>query len=180
MHGIRKIPIHRVYNGVDIPRSGVNGDRTGARRALALDDEQKAVGIIGRLDEQKGLHFFLQAAQRVHAEEPEARFFVVGDGALRPSLEAMSMDLGLSDVVRFMGYRRDIPMILRGLDVVVFASLHEGMPFALLEAFAMAKPVVATDVYGLGEVVRDGETGRLVPAKDSDAIADATLDLLGS
>lgn len=178
IHGVRKTPIYRVYNAIDVDAYSPESRRGEARAALGLAEGERGIGIVGRLDPMKGHRFFLAAAEQVHGEFPETRFFVVGEGWLRASLERKVEETGLGDAVRFLGHRRDIETIVQGFDVVVVASTLEGMPFALLEALALERPVVATDVYGLGEVIRDGETGRLVPPEDSDAIARALGDLL--
>jgi glycosyltransferase involved in cell wall biosynthesis len=180
LHGIPGGAVRRVYNGIDVSRYQANGDPGPARASLGLGPGEKAVGITGRLAPMKGHRFFLEAARKIHSEIPETRFFIVGDGWLRSSLEDLARELEIDSVVNFLGHRKDIPEILRALDLLVVSSLREGMPFGLLEALAMAKPVVAADVYGLGELVRDGETGRLVPKEDSGAIAGAAIQLLKS
>ncbi|MCK4546907.1 MAG: glycosyltransferase family 4 protein [Candidatus Eisenbacteria sp.] len=180
IHGMKHSRIERVYNGVDLAEYSPASNAEELRRNLGLEEGEKAIGIIGRLDAQKRHDLFLEAAREVHARHGEARFLVVGDGALRASLEAMAGRLGIESVVRFLGYREDMPAVLGALDVVVFSSSHEGMPFAMLEAMAMGKPVVTSDVFGISEVIRDGHTGRLVAPGDSRAIAEALTDLLKS
>ncbi len=180
IHGIRGTRVRRVYNGVDLSVYRPNGDSSGARKSLGLDAEERAVGIFGRLDPQKGHDVFLAAAQRVLRAVPKARFLILGEGGLEDHLVRTSQNLGIEGAVRFLGYRTDVAAVLGALDVVVFTSRHEGMPFALLEALAMERPVVATNVRGLAEVVRDGETGRLVEPRDVDAVAGAIVDLLES
>jgi glycosyltransferase involved in cell wall biosynthesis len=177
IHAIPRSAIRRVYNGVDLSRYPANGNARRARHNLGLSDGEKGIGIIGRLAPMKGHQFFLEAARQVHEEMPGTHFFIIGDGWLRRSLEEMARDLGLRTAVHFLGYRKDVPTILEALDVIVLSSTREGMPFVLLEALAMAKPVVATDVYGLGEIVREilrspgnakamGATAREVVAKE--------------
>ncbi len=180
IHGIRGARVHRIYNGVDLSAYQPAGNGTGARQALGLTDKEKTVAIIGRLDPQKGHDVFLEAAKRVYRAVPDARFLVVGEGSLRESLARTVAQQDMQSVVRFLGYRQDIPAVLEAVDVVVFTSRQEGMPFALLEALAMERPVVATDVHGVSEIVRDGETGRLVEPGGSAAVADAVVELLES
>ncbi len=178
IHGIRGPGVHRVYNGVDLSVYNPNGDREGAREALGLTGEEKAVAIIGRLDPQKGHAMFLEAAERVSRAVPAARFLIIGEGGLKDDLQRAAGERGLASAVRFLGYRDDVPAILQAIDVVVFTSRQEGMPFALLEALAMERPVVATNVHGLSEIIRDGETGRLVEPGASEAAAEAIVELL--
>jgi glycosyltransferase involved in cell wall biosynthesis len=178
IHGIGRDRVRRIYNGIDLDTYVPGRDRAATRAGLGLADGERAVGIVGRLEFQKGHSYFLDAASQVHRTHPEARFLIVGEGNLRGALERKIRETGLGEVVRFLGYRTDIPQLLDALDVVVFASICEGMPFALLEALAMEKAVVASDVLGLQEVIRSGDTGRLVTPRSGDAIAEALEDLL--
>jgi glycosyltransferase involved in cell wall biosynthesis len=127
-----------------------------------------------RLDPQKGLHDLLDAAALV----PEARFLVAGDGPQRDHLVARAQSLGLGDRVSFLGHRRDVPRLLAGCDLFVLPSHYEGSPLSVLEAMAAGKPVVATAVAGIDEVVVPGQTGLLVPASDGPALAGAIRTLL--
>jgi glycosyltransferase involved in cell wall biosynthesis len=108
----------------------------------------------------------------------QARLLVVGDGSLRTILERRAHDLKVGVNVMFAGYRSDMPLVLDAVDVVALPSIYEGMPLTAIEASAMARPVVATCVDGTPEVIRDGRTGRLVPARDTAALARALLGLL--
>lgn len=148
------------------------------RDALGLGDKEPLIGVVARLEEQKGHRFFLDALPKVLAEFPEARVVLVGDGSLRPGLEAQAHQLGIQHAVTFAGFRRDVPRCLDAMDLVVLPSLFEGMPLTAIEAMAMGKPVVATAVDGTPEVVRDGVTGVLVEPADPDALAVAVLDVL--
>lgn len=111
-------------------------------------------------------------------EFPEARLLVVGDGSLRAVLERRARDLNVAARVIFAGHRSDMPLVLDAVDIVALPSIYEGMPLTAIEASAMARPVVATCVDGTPEVIRDGRTGRLVPARDTAALARALLGLL--
>jgi glycosyltransferase involved in cell wall biosynthesis len=130
------------------------------------------------VERRKGLNYFLEMAAVVHAKRPDVRFLLVGDGDLRPELEAQAKQLQLDDVLVFTGARRDVPRLYAAFDVFVMPSLYEGCQYSLLEAMAMARPVVTTPA-GIGAVVvRDGETGRLVPYRDVPALASAVQDVL--
>jgi glycosyltransferase involved in cell wall biosynthesis len=98
-------------------------------------------------------------------------FVIAGDGPLRQSLELLAADLGLTHRVRFLGVRDDIPLVLAALDVFALTSLWEGVPFSILEAMAAARPVVATAVNGVGEVVEHGQTGWLAAPRDVEQLA---------
>ena len=136
--------------------------------------------MFGRLEEQKGHRYGLEAFSRVARDHPATRLLIVGDGRLRPALETQARELGVAGQVIFTGFRNDVPALLDVVDVVVLPSLHEGMPLTAIEAAAMAKPIVATAVDGTAEVVVDGATGTLVPVADAPAIAAAICGMLAS
>lgn len=136
------------------------------------------VGMIGRLEPIKGPLDFIVACKYIAQKLPQTTFLVVGDGPLKQSLISCSRKLNISDNVIFTGWREDIPEILSILDVVVLTSLNEAVGRVLLEAGALGKPVVATNVGGVPEIVRDNETGVLVPPNAPQKTADAVVDLL--
>jgi glycosyltransferase involved in cell wall biosynthesis len=113
---------------------------------------------------------FMRMAARVGAERPDVSFAIVGDGERRDELEG-SLPPSIATRVTFTGWRTDLPTVYAALDVVVLTSRNEGTPVALIEAGAAGKPVVATDVGGVGDVVRPDETGALVPAGDDEAMS---------
>jgi glycosyltransferase involved in cell wall biosynthesis len=125
--------------------------------------------MAARLAQQKGHRFLVEAVPKVR----DAIFILAGDGPERDALEEQVRLLAVEDRVRFLGYRSDIPELLANSDALVLPSLYEGLPLAVLEAMAAGKPVVATSVGGTDEAVVDGETGFLVPPRDSDALAAA-------
>jgi glycosyltransferase involved in cell wall biosynthesis len=148
------------------------------RRESGIPDDAPLVGMVGRLVPIKDVPTFLRAAVRVRARRPDARFVLVGDGEERAALEALSRELGLADVLHFLGWRRDLAQVYGDLDVVVNASRNEGTPVALIEALAAARPVVATAVGGTPDVVGRNERGRLVPPGSPEALAEVVLDVL--
>ena len=109
---------------------------------------------------------------------PIIKFLIVGDGPLKAELEKLSNGLNIRQNCIFTGFRQDIPDILSAIDMLVMSSLYEGMPMVILEAMAASKPVIASKVGGIPEMVRDGETGILVPPKDVDALAEKIIVLL--
>jgi glycosyltransferase involved in cell wall biosynthesis len=167
-----------VPNGRDLTVFRPGQARDAARKELGLDRSVPLVGVVGRLETQKGHTYLLEAWPAVLREFPDARLLLVGDGGLRPALEAQARATGAGDSVIFAGFRADVARVLDALDVACLPSLYEGMPLTAIEAAAMARPVVATAVDGTPEVVRDGRTGRLVPPADPPALARALLDLL--
>lgn len=129
---------------------------------------------VARLDPQKGLDYLVHAAAQV----PDALFLVAGEGPLGSTLEAEVRSLGLSDRFKLLGFRSDIPDLLRTCDLFVLPSLYEGLPLSVLEAMAAGKPVIASDIGGTDEAVVHGETGLLVPPADPSALARAIRELL--
>jgi len=156
------------------PILGARIDPTDARRSLGLPRDVPLIGTVGRLVPIKNHVLFLEVARRVLERVPEALFVVAGDGELRPMLEAEAESLG--ERVRFLGWVRELPELYAALDVVTLTSLNEGAPVALIEALAAGRPVVATDVGGVAEVIEDG--GLLVPSNDGRGLADAVVTLL--
>lgn len=153
-------------------------ERGHLRAELGLNGVDRLVGIVARLVPIKAHDVFLEAAAEVRRRVPNARFVIVGDGERRAELEARARELGLADRTHFLGWRRDLRRIYADLDVVVLSSLNEGSPVAIIEAMAAARPVVSTDVGGVGEVVADGRGGRLVPPRDPAALAEAVAEVL--
>jgi lipopolysaccharide/colanic/teichoic acid biosynthesis glycosyltransferase len=165
--------------GFDLQPFLDSGEHRGALyRELGLTNGARLVGIVGRIFPIKNHRLFLEAAARVAAEERSARFIVVGDGALRPEMEAHAQRLGIADRVTFTGWRRDLPRIYPDLDVLVVSSKNEGTPVSAIEAMAAGCPVVATRVGGLPDLIAEAETGHLVPSEDAPALAAAILRVL--
>jgi glycosyltransferase involved in cell wall biosynthesis len=140
--------------------------------------ERPLVGVVARLQPEKGVEYFLRAAARVTAKFPEAHFVVAGDGPLRQELVALSEDLGLRERVHFLGFRSDASELMESLDGLVVPSLTEGSPLVTLEAMAAGVPVVASAVGGIPDQIRHDREGLLVPPGDAAAISDALLTLL--
>ncbi|HWD73003.1 MAG TPA: glycosyltransferase [Actinomycetota bacterium] len=145
-------------------------ERSASRAALGLPPEGPLVGIVGRLAAIKDHGTFLAMAAKLAAARTDVSFVVAGDGALRESLEDRARSL-LGTRIRFIGWATDLPLLYGALDVVVLTSRNEGTPVALIEAGAAGRPVVATDVGGVAEVVRDGTSGFVVPPGDAAALA---------
>lgn len=149
-----------------------------------LKDARKAgytlIGNVGRLSEQKGMKYFIQAATKVLRTCPKARFFIVGTGELEEELKADVKRLLPSGYITFLGYRSDIQNVMLQLDFIVLSSLWEGFPLTPIEAFSVGKSVVATDVDGTPEIVENGKNGLLVKAKDVNGLADAMVEMIDS
>jgi glycosyltransferase involved in cell wall biosynthesis len=168
-----------IHNGLDLQQYGRAPDRVlnALRRDLRLGAGPVVI-VVANFIAYKGHEYFLRAWATVHRQLPEATALLVGDGPVRAAREAEARELGIDASLRFLGIRRDVPDLLAVADLLVHPSLQEGFSNALIEAMAAARPVVATDVGGNPEAVLDGETGRLVPARDADALAAAMLEIL--
>lgn len=169
-----------VPNGIRLERFRPAGDvaRQSLVAELGLPTGSRIIGTVGRLQPVKDHALLLRAFAKVRVQVPEAALVIVGDGPLRAALEAQAEQAGLSDAVRFMGDRHDVPRLLTGMEVFALTSTSEGYSVALLEACASSLPIVATDVGGNREIVRHGVNGRLVPSGDTAAIATALIALL--
>lgn len=175
------VPVDRISeicNGVDIGRFRPPEDRAAIRAALdlpALSRNGFLIGAVGRLAAVKNLpmllHAFAQARTRNAGFERSARLVLVGDGPERSALADLVRTLRLDAVCRITGARDDVPHWLQALDLLCLPSLAEGISNAILEAMATGVPVVATDVGGNGELIRDGQTGWLVASGDADTLA---------
>lgn len=149
-----------------------------ARQTLGIEPGTIALGTITRLMPSKGNQYLIEAAPKVIARHPNARFFIVGEGELQPELEAQAKALGLGDKLVFAGFTRDVAAALSALDLVVFPSLWEGTPLTMFEALAMGKPIVATDADGLLDVLTDGKDALVVPKANAAMLADAMCNLI--
>lgn len=166
-----------IYAGLDTERFWRPDARDRIRRSLGIAEGEVVIMYAGRLVGGKGLETLLDSAPVVLAECPEAHFVIVGDGYLAPKLRAAAESRGLSDRVTFTGFRRDIPELLAGADVFTLPSRSEGLPLGAVEAMAAGKPLVATAVGGLAELVQDGVTGLEVPVDDAAGLAEALVRL---
>ena len=152
------------------------------REEIGLPPASRLVGVVGRLVNMKGQEVFIRAAVTLARQFDDLFFVLVGDGDDRPRYETLVDELRLRDRVIFLGWRRDVPSVLGNFDVVVLPTVNdfEGTPLAVIEALAANRPVVATDVGGVSEVIRDGETGLLVPVRDEGAIVRAVAAMLSN
>jgi glycosyltransferase involved in cell wall biosynthesis len=175
----RVVPEHAVttiHNGVPDPMKGPGdpGSRDAIRRELGLDPSTTVIATIGRLEPEKGQAYLLQAFARLAREvSPPPRLVFLGDGSLRDGLCAEARDMGIAPLVLFAGFRPDVTRLLPAFDAVVISSVFEGMSVAMLEAMAAGRCIVATDIPGVIEAVREGREALLVPVRDVAGLAEA-------
>jgi len=174
--GIPAGKIITIPNGVQLDR--FRSATPAQREAFGWSQTDPVIGCVARLEPEKGHRVLLEAFREVRARIPTARLLLVGDGAERPHLVRMAESWQFNGAIRFLGTRDDIPDLLATCDVVALPSYNEGMPMALLEAMAAARPVVASAVGGVPELVRPEETGLLVPAGDPVALSQALERML--
>jgi glycosyltransferase involved in cell wall biosynthesis len=179
-----------IKNGIDISRFVGKDSGSQLRQELGLPPRAPLIAVFARLNQIKGVEYFLEAAAIIAGRCPEVRFLVVGSGSIprdgaaledvvyRRELESYTVRLGLEGRVVFTGFRLDVPEVLSEVAVSVLPSFSEGLSNTLLESMAAGVPVVATRVGGNPEVIEDGETGLLVPPRDAAALADAIYLLL--
>ncbi len=148
-----------------------------ARAELGVSDKQVMI-VLGRLEQQKGHAFLIDAFGKLAPQRPKLIALFAGSGALESELKARCEAAGLADRIVFLGYRDDTERLLAASDLVVLPSLFEGLPLVAVETLATARPIVATDVEGTREIVADGDTGLLVRAADPLALADGIERIL--
>jgi glycosyltransferase involved in cell wall biosynthesis len=149
------------------------------RKEIGVPSDVPLIGMVGRVVPIKNHRLFLDSAKLVLNAMPATRCVIVGDGLIRPDLEAYTRTLGIAARVVFVGWRRDLARIYADLDVLVISSINEGTPVSAIEAMAAGRPVVATRVGGVPDIVLEGQTGYLVPLDDAPAMANAVVRLLG-
>lgn len=170
--GVGREKLLTIGNGVDLERYKARPSGL-SRKALGLSEGDRVAVNVARLERVKDHDTLLDAFGAVRRADSSARLLIVGDGGMRAHLEERCKALSLSGCVKFLGARRDVPEILALSDVFVLSSVEEGLPIAILEAMASAKPVVSTGVGGIGGVVEDGVSGLLVQPGSPSGLAAA-------
>ena len=154
-----KLPHGTIYNGID----PLNGEEY--QRPEDLPGGKFNIGIVGRLTPVKGIPFALKALKGLSIDRP-INLIVIGTGVMLDELKELTLELDLGHRVKFLGFRANIFVYICHLDALMIPSYHEGLPYSLLETMSLAKPIIASRVGGLQEILRDGETGYLVNVGD--------------
>ena len=168
-----------IHSGVMLDRlMNMNIDAGAVRGEFGIAQDSNVIGVVGRLVPIKGHKYLVSAAKRIIKEFRNTVFVFVGDGYLSSRLERQAESLGVRKNIIFTGWRKDAVEILDLFDILVLPSLNEGMGKVLVEGMALGKPIIASNVGGIIDLVRNGENGILVPPGDSDALGEAILQLL--
>jgi glycosyltransferase involved in cell wall biosynthesis len=173
-HGAEEARVTVVHNGIDVLQADVP-----AEPKSSVPPRSPVIGTVGRFSPVKNHEYLLEAARTMVKRVPDLRIWLVGDGRQRARLERTCAAWGLRRNVVFTGWQSDVYAYVRGMDVFVLTSRSEGSSLALLQAMACRKPVVATAVGAVPELVEDGKTGVLVPLGEPERLAEAILSLLG-
>ncbi len=169
-----------IYSGINLDEfnpQNYNIENEDVKKKLGFQIDDFIIGNVGRIAPIKGHKYLIQAAPSIIEEIPQAKFLIVGDGPNRSEIETLAKKLGLDEHVVFLGMQENVPELLSIMNIFVLPSINEGMGRALVEAMAMKLPCVATSVGGVVEVIKDGETGLLVPSEDPKALAGAICRL---
>jgi glycosyltransferase involved in cell wall biosynthesis len=167
-----------IHSGVDLKRfSNVQANGAEIKHKLGIPERTFVVGTVGRLTAIKGHKYLIEAAQKILLTRPAMTFIFLGDGELMNDLKAQAASSGIYDKVKFLGWREDVAEVISTFDLFVLPSLNEGMGKALVEAMALGKPVVASHVGGISDLIKNEENGLLVPPEDAEALASSILIL---
>jgi glycosyltransferase involved in cell wall biosynthesis len=166
-----------IYNGTSIKKPSVD---TNLRILKEFDfqENDRIISFIGRLSEQKGVFYLLEALREVIIQFPYVKLLIIGEGELREDLKTTMLSFGLQSNVLFCGNRKDVAGLIEISEFMISPSLWEGLGISTIESITLGKPVIASSVGGLPEVITDGINGRLVPPKDSKALATAICSFL--
>ena len=176
--GLRRSSIYLVYNGIKMAARQSVFDKIAARRELGFSEGGFIIGSVGRLVTVKGHSYLIEAMPSILNENKDCQLIIAGDGPLKADLEALITKLGLSDNVILAGHIDNIDKFMDTIDLFVLPSLSEGLPMALLEAMAYQKPVLASDVGGIPEVITNTSEGIMIVHSNADAISSAVCRLL--
>jgi glycosyltransferase involved in cell wall biosynthesis len=172
------VPVSVIYNGIDLERYDHQEPCCTLRDEYGMEPGSQIVGIVARLEPEKGHTTLLDAWPAVIRSSPDAYLLIIGEGSRREDLERHAASLRIAHRVVFTGRRDDVPAVTAALDVAVLPSYREAQGLSILEAMALTRPVVASAVGGIPEMIEDGVTGLLIPPNDADALSNAITRLL--
>jgi len=178
--GIDSSKILVIPNGIDTERFNPEGNFADIRKGFSIKESDIVLGFVGRVVPAKGLEYLIDALPFLKKEFKNIKLLITGEGSTMERLKKKAKENNVHDSIIFTGKRRDIPDILSCTDIFVMPSVAEGLPNALLEAMAMGKPIVATEVGGIPEVIKNRHSGFLVPPRNPEALATAIKDLISN
>mgnify|MGYP001145837454 CR=1 FL=1 len=176
--GVPANMIKTIYNGIDL--TVYRNSHPTLRKHLGVTSDIPIIGIVARLVWEKGYEYAIKAMPRVLEKFPKAILVIIGDGPQEKPLKKLCMDLDITDSVIFMGFQNNVENLAIDFDVFVLPSVSEGLGLALLEAMALEKPVITTEVGGIPEVVKNGINGLLVPPENEMLLAENIIKILTS
>jgi len=180
-HKIPEGKVEKIYNGIELNEYQPGNSDESFKRIRSeynIGEDIFLIGAVGRMVWQKGFEYLIECVPEIVKTYPDTKILIVGDGPLLEKLKSLSQELELGKNIIFAGFRSDIKEILSAIDVLAIPSLLEGFPMVTLEAMAMAKPIVATNIDGITEQITDGVDGILVPPKNPSALAKAIIKVL--
>jgi glycosyltransferase involved in cell wall biosynthesis len=177
-NGLSPSRVISIPTGVDLERFHPQPPDASLRKSLGIGSQGPLVGAVTFLRPEKGMEVLIEAVRLLKKTFPALECLIIGDGTEKSALSARVRELGLEYCVHMVGFRQDIPALLTLLDVVVISSFEEGIPQSLTQALAMERPVVASAVGGIPEVVKDGVTGLLVPPRNPAILSEKIAFLL--
>ena len=169
--------VHVINNGLETDVALID-NRPEVRHKYNLPENRPVVGIFGRLHKQKQHHYFLEAAEKILKQIPGALFLIIGEGEERVKIENLIKELKIEDSVYLLGMQKEVFELYSYCDLVLLTSSSEGIPNVVIESMLMATPVVAFDVGGVAEAIKDRSVGIVVPANDVTRLANEALALL--
>jgi glycosyltransferase involved in cell wall biosynthesis len=178
--GIPAEKVIRIYNGIEVDHylpQDQSRSRERIRNEFNIGGDSLFIAAVGRLVWQKGFEHLVQAMPKLLKQFPQTKVLLVGEGPLKDDLKALARKLKIEKQIIFANFRKDVKEILSAIDILVIPSLLEGFPMITLEGMAMAKPIIATTIEGIKEQIVDGESGILIPSRDSKSIAEAIIRL---
>lgn len=177
-YGIPKGQVKVIYNGI----KEFNYSNFNKISEIQKYKEKKyfTIGNIGRITQQKGMEYFIKSIPKILEKNEQVQFYIIGTGEDEDKIKNIAKKNGVFDKISFLGYRNDIQNIMSNLDLIVLSSLWEGLPLTPIEAFSVSKTVVATNIQGTNELIKDGVNGFLVEVKNEYKLAEKIVELINN
>ncbi len=178
--GVNSRKVTKIHNSIEVAQIDLSASQLNFREKYNLSEKDMVIGTVGRVSEEKGQKYFLEAAQIVIRNFPDVKFVIVGEGPVKNDLEQFVEEIGIADNIIFTGFYKNLSEVFSSLDLFVIPSLTESLPLVILEAMAAEKPIVSTNVGGIPESIIHEETGLLVRPKNSMEMAHSIIRMLNN